>query len=173
MFRMLLARCLAVAPPPWSEPSWPIYLIPAVIVALAVAVIAAISRITGWAALAVRFRTYEPFAGPRWYWQSLVFRRWCGYNNCATVGASPEGLYLALMRPFMLLNHPPLFIPWREISVEYRRTLFGLLECADLRLGFDERVPVRIQGRLMTRVREAAGPGWPLYPIEQAQARLH
>ena len=39
----------------------------------------------------------RPFCGESWGWQSARFRGWCSYNNCLTVGANPEGLYLAVM----------------------------------------------------------------------------
>jgi hypothetical protein len=63
------------------------------------------------------------------------------------------------MLPFRFF-HPPLLIPWREIEVETGKALFGFYDTAMMRLGSGEQVSFRIYGRLVKRVREAAGPGW-------------
>jgi hypothetical protein len=60
-------------------------------------------------------------------------------------------------------------IPWREIEVETGKALFGFRDTARFRIGTEERVSARIGGKLVERVRQAAGPGWPLYYIEQAE----
>jgi hypothetical protein len=129
-----------------------------------------ISWLSGWRLLARRFRASEAFYGETWSWQSVRFRGWCGYNNCVTVGASPEGLYLSLMLPFRLF-HPALLISWREIEVETGKMFFGYYDTARFRIGTEERVTVKITGKLVDRVRKAAGPGWPLYQIDQMEAR--
>ncbi len=50
--------------------------------------------------------------------------RWiAGYRNCLTVGCNHEGLYLATMPPFQF-RHPPLLIPWDEITVTRRQIVF-------------------------------------------------
>jgi hypothetical protein len=126
-----------------------------------------ISRLSGWALLAHRFRAAEPFYGESWDWQSGRFRGWCGYNRCLQIGASPAGLFLAVALPFRLF-HPSLMIPWCEIEVETGRTLFGRFETAQLRIGTEELVTVRIYGKLVNRLRGAAGASWPLRQIEQS-----
>ena len=126
--------------------------------------------LSGWSLLARRFRSTEPWYGELWSWQSARFRSWCGYNNCLRVGASPESLYLAVVMPFGLF-HPALLIPWHEIEVETGKACFGLYDTAQFRIGTDERVTVRIYGKLVDRIRQAAGPGWPLYQIEQIESQ--
>jgi hypothetical protein len=128
------------------------------------------SRLSGWGRLARRFRASEPFAGESWSWQRARFRRWFGYNNCLTVGANQESFYLSILWPFRLF-HPALLIPWREIEVEMGKAFFGLYETAQFRIGTQERVTVRIYGKLVSRVRQAAGPGWPLYRLEQIESQ--
>jgi hypothetical protein len=131
-----------------------------------------ISRISGWALLARRFRANKPFYGETWSWQSARFRLLGGYNNCLTVGANQEGISLSVM-PIMFplrLFHPALLIPWREIEVETGKMFFGLRDTARFRIGTQERVTVRIYGKLVGRMRQAAGPGWPLYAVEQMEA---
>jgi hypothetical protein len=49
--------------------------------------------------------------------------RWiAGYGNCLTVGASPDGFYLAIS-PLFRFRHPPLLIPWTEVEITRRRVL--------------------------------------------------
>jgi hypothetical protein len=129
-----------------------------------------ISRLSGWSLLARRFRAAEPFYGESWSWQSARFRGWCNYNNCLKVGANPESFYLSIMQPFRLFQ-PALLIPWREIEVETGKMFFGYYETAQFRIGTDERVTVRIYGKLVARLRQAAGPAWPLYHVEQIEAQ--
>jgi hypothetical protein len=128
-----------------------------------------LSWLSGWSQLTRRFSAKDPFRGETWRWQSARFRGWCSYNNCLTVGASQEGLYLAVMPiliPFRLF-HPPLMIPWREIDVETGKAVFGFYDTAQFRIGVEERVTLKIYGKLVNIVREAAGPGWPLHTLEQ------
>ena len=125
-----------------------------------------ISWISGWSLLARRFRATEPWRGESWRWQSARLRGWCGYNNCLRVGANPQLLSLSVIMPFGFF-HSPLQIPWNEIEVEMGKACFGLYDTAQFRIGTQERVTVRIYGKLVNRVREAAGPGWPLYRQEQ------
>jgi hypothetical protein len=125
-----------------------------------------IPRLSGWNLLARRFRASEPWIGESWGWQSARFRGWCSYNHCLRVGASPESLSLSMM--FLLrFFHPPLQIPWREIEVETGKAFFGFYDTAQFRIGTQERVTIRIYGKLVNQVREAAGPGWPLYQQDQ------
>ena len=126
--------------------------------------------LSGWSLLARRFRAAEPWNGELWSWQSARFRGWCGYNNCLRVGANQQALSLSVIKPFGLF-HPALLIPWHEIEVETGKVFFGLYDMAQFRIGTDERVTVRIYGKLVNRVRQAAGPGWPLYQFEQIESQ--
>jgi hypothetical protein len=133
-----------------------------------------ISRISGWALLARRFRATEPFCGESWGWQSARFRIFGGYNNCLMIGANHEGIYLSVMPiliPFRLF-HPALMIPWREIEVETGKVLFGCYDTAQFCIGAEERVRMRIFGKLVKRMRLAAGNGWPLHAIEQMEDQM-
>ncbi len=67
------------------------------------------------------------------------------------------------MRPFVLFRfaHPPLLIPWNEISVQKKRFwIFG--EYFILRLGRQEQVNVAISNKLAERLQAEAGNQWPL-----------
>jgi hypothetical protein len=149
---------------------WVLFFAPVFVVLVICAVFLTISRLGGWALLGRRFRATEPCHGESWSWQSGQFRGWCNYNHCLTVGVNPEALYLSVQIPFRLF-HPALLIPWREIEVETGKAFFGLYDTARFRMGTGERVTLRIYGKLVERVRQAAGVGWPLYNIEQMEAR--
>jgi hypothetical protein len=129
-----------------------------------------ISQISGWSRLAQRFSATEPFSGEIWRGQSARFRFYCGYNNCLTVGATQEALYLSVMIPFRIF-HPPLLIPWQEIEAEKGKAFFGLYDTVIFRIGTEERITMRIQSKLANRLRQTAGHNWPLYAIEQMQAQ--
>lgn len=122
-----------------------------------------ISRISGWSLLARRFRLEFPFTATTWRWQSARMRWLANYNNCLTVGSDPSGLCLS---PFFLFRtgHPPLLVPWPEISI-YRRRKVVFVTLVELRLGREEQIPFTITETLAERLRGAAGAGWPSEPI--------
>ena len=123
-----------------------------------------ISYTGGWRTLSKSFRTEAPFQGPAWRFQSGRMRGLIGYNNCLTVGASSDGLYLGVMF-FLRFMHPPLFIPWSAVSVRTKRIwIFG--ERVTLTLGREVAIPLTIRGRLAGKLKAAAGNGWPLEAIQ-------
>ncbi len=138
------------------------------VAAVFVLVMRIISVAGGWTLLARRFSTTDMFYGQTWGWQSAQFRGWCNYNHCLTVGANEQYLYLAVQMPLRFC-HPSLMIPWHEIEVETGKCFFGLYDVARLRVGLQERVTIRVFGATVNRLRQAAGPGWPLYAIEQME----
>ena len=117
-----------------------------------------ISHLGGWATLADRYRLTEPFSGRQWKFQSGQMRYWTQYNNCLIVGADSRGLYLNIIWP-LRLAHPPLFIPWREISRSSKKFLW--VNYVELRLGREAALPFRIGYQLAQRLKEAAGASWP------------
>jgi len=127
---------------------------PAYFLILWLLVSAIISYVGGWTTLATQFRLKQPFAGPRWSWQSGQMRWFAGYHNCLTVGGSPEGLYLAIM-PLFRFRHPPLLIPWAEITVTRRRLLF--FHVVQFSLGCELDVPLCVRPKLAGKLQHAAG----------------
>lgn len=119
----------------------------------------ALSFAGGWYALARRFRVGKEFNGSSWRWQSAQMRWVAAYHNCITVGASSEGLYVAPFFPFRLA-HPPLFIPWTEISYSKTTILFAPMTC--FQLGRELQVPFWVPEKLGQRIQQAAGSGWPV-----------
>jgi len=81
-----------------------------------------------------------------------------GYNNCLTIGANASGLYLSIIFP-LRFAHPPLFIPWREISISRKKILW--INIVELRLGREADVPLRIRNPLTEKLKAAAGTSWP------------
>jgi hypothetical protein len=118
-----------------------------------------ISRVGGWATLAEQYRCEETFTGPRWSFQRGQMRWMVGYNNCLNVGADPRGLYLSILFPFRL-GHPPLFIPWRDISYSSKKVLW--VKFVELRLGREVTIPFRISNQLAEKLKTAAGTSWPI-----------
>lgn len=87
--------------------------------------------------------------------------RWgANYNNCLTIGGDPAGLYLSPLF-FFRIGHPPLFVPWTEISLRGRRKIM-FIECVELRLGREEQIPFLIRAGLADQIRPAAASSWPV-----------
>jgi len=116
------------------------------------------SRMTGWALLAQRYRWDKPFYGERLRSRSAAMRYGSHYGNCLTIGVNPQGLFLSLSIP-LFPGHPPLFIPWNEITVRGTRVLWS--NCLELQLGHDPAIPFRIQERLGRKLAALAGEAWP------------
>lgn len=81
------------------------------------------------------------------------------YNNVLTVGADSSGLFIV---PLFLFRawHPPLFVPWAEITVAPKTLLF-FFKYVELCLGRAEEIPFTIRASLAAKIEAAAGPGWP------------
>lgn len=113
----------------------------------------------GWFELARRFRGSKDFDGSSWRWQSAQMRWVAAYHNCITVGASQEGLYVAPFFPFRLA-HPPLFIPWNEITYSKSTILFAPMTC--FQLGREQQIPFWVPEKLGQKLQQAAGNAWPV-----------
>jgi hypothetical protein len=102
-----------------------------VVVVLLIAVtpavtIFAISRFSGWSALAERYPLYGAFPRPKVWLGYGVFRGWVGYNGGIVVAADATGLYLRAMPVILAWCHAPIYIPWAEITeIERPSGLFG------------------------------------------------
>ena len=137
------------------------FIFPAYFLALWLLVSATISFIGGWTTLAKRFRLSKPFVGQRWARQRGQMRWIVGYGNCLTIGCNSEGLYLATM-PLFRFRHPPLLVPWNEISISQRKFLF--FRFVRFGLGHELDVSLSLRWKLAERVRREAGDRWPLQP---------
>ena len=114
-----------------------------------------IAKVSGWSALAERYRT-DPamFTGWKTGFQSGRMRVWTRYGGALTVGANGMGFYLAVLAIFRA-GHPPLFVPWHAIDVTqgtrfiYAYTTFHFREVPG--------VTLEVSRRLGDRVLEAGG----------------
>jgi len=117
-----------------------------------------IGRISGWSTLATFYRFSESFMGECWRFQSAEMRWKVGYNNCLTIGASASGLYISIFFLFRF-GHPPLFVPWSEISVNMKKSFFR--KYMEFQFQKAPMIPFRVSERLGQRLAKAAGNAWP------------
>ncbi len=142
-----------------QHPSIFLLILPIYLLTLWLLVGATISFVGGWFSLAKGYRTRVAFNGAKLGMQSGQMRWLANYNNVLTIGASPQGLYLASMFLFRF-RHPPLLIPWSEIRVQRRKG--WVFEYVIFTLGHESAIPLRIRGTLAARLRESAGNYWPV-----------
>jgi hypothetical protein len=117
-----------------------------------------IATISGWRLLAKRFCYQGPeYGGTKWSWQSGRMRG-ANYNGCLVLGADSSALFLKVF-PLFRCGHPPLLVPWNEVTVSTVKVWF--LDRAELRLGSTEQISLRIQPTLAARLQAAAGSSWP------------
>ncbi len=139
-----------------------VFIFPVYFVALWFLVAAVISYLGGWTALAKRFRLNAPFVGECFKRQSGQMRWFTRYNNVLTVGCNTEGLYLAMMWLFGF-RHPPLLIPWDEITVSQRQILFWRFVRLELGRGLD--IQLLLREELAEKLKRIAGDRWPIERI--------
>jgi hypothetical protein len=140
----------------------PLALVP-LFVLLWCAVVFSIAAFSGWMNLARRFRLSSAFTGPSWGLQSAYMRWASRYRSCLNIGADATGLKLSVLFLFRV-GHPPLLVPWSEISVARRRK-FLFVRQVKLLLGREEQIPFVIGGGLADRIQAAAGASWPIEAI--------
>jgi hypothetical protein len=120
-------------------------------------------KLSGWAILGRRFSSTLPFPSQTWRWKSARMRWGANYKSCLTIGADPAGLYLSPLF-FFRIGHPPLFIPWAEISLRGRRKIL-FIEFVELELGREEQIPFMIRAGLADQIRPAAASSWPVQAV--------
>jgi hypothetical protein len=76
------------------------------------------------------------------------------YRSCMTLGANARGLYLAVL-PLFRIGHPPLFIPWTDVSVARHDSM--LLSCLEFRFRRMETVYLSLNWSLGQEVGAAGG----------------
>lgn len=108
-----------------------------------------IGFMTGWVALARRFRAQsEPYGdaravGPFFY--TIYMRYWAHYSSVIRLTAASDVLYASVLFPFRI-GHPPLRIPWNEIRFGQARRFMSTYVV--LTLGNEEQIPMRISVRM-------------------------
>ena len=110
------------------------------------------SLLSGWRSLASYYLTHRDPPANLWTFQSGSLRL-AGYNHTLTVGANREGLYLAMLFLFRI-GHPPLFIPWSDITVTPKTSFFR--RGMEFRLGRHHPVPLWLSHTLAEKIRQAS-----------------
>jgi hypothetical protein len=125
----------------------------ALFVAWWIVVMNVIAAASGWRQLAGSYRARALFSGKKFYACGARLRVGMGNNNVFTVGADPEGMYVsvfALFRP----GHPPLFIPWEDVSTEVKRIWW--INGVTLRFTRCPSIPFWISRRLADKLEMAS-----------------
>jgi hypothetical protein len=117
-----------------------------------------VAQASGWGYLSRCYRSGNPFDGKRWYFRSGRMRLNMSYNSCLTLGASTQGLYVAVLFMFRI-GHPPLFIPWQDISVNTGKTLWW--KWTEFRFRQAPGVYLKIFGSVGEEIKSSAGMFWP------------
>ena len=115
-----------------------------------------IAWVGGWSALAGVYRAETPVAAAHeWRNKYGKMRYGTGYNGCLNIAANPMGMQLSLWKMFRP-GHPPLFIPWSDVTTQVERGMFFEL----VRFSFHrvEDVPLRLRRDLAEEVLRAS-PG--------------
>lgn len=109
-----------------------------------------ISATGGWKILARDYRANSLFSGRKLWLNSAALRRWTNYSNCVNIGVNKYGLYLSIL-PIFRIGHPPLFIPWTDISTEVvsRRLLLDVVKFSFAK---QPEVPMILSKKLADRI---------------------
>jgi hypothetical protein len=115
-----------------------------------------VGQFDGWGTLARHYRHTGPFEGTLRAWRSGHLGL-SNYSCILTIGTNAEGLYLAvvwLLRP----GHPPLFVPWADVSVAVVRGWFS--RYAEFRFARAPSVCLRVSERLGDQIAADANRSW-------------
>lgn len=117
-----------------------------------------IARVGGWASLASVYGYSGEFQGEWLRFQSARMRWGTNYGNCLTFGPNRLGVCLSTLIIFRL-GHPPLFIPWTDISVSEQRGRW--FNSVVLRFRRAPSIPLQISEQLARWLADRAGTSWP------------
>jgi hypothetical protein len=117
-----------------------------------------LSLIGGWQKFGRAYHAGEKIDGQNWSSQSGSARFGVGYRRCLNISANRNGLYISVLFLFRL-GHPPLFIPWADITTKQEKYLFSDQVC--FRFAKVPDVPFRISARLSDKIRSTVGEAWP------------
>ena len=120
-----------------------------------------IAMISGWHTLASRFRSTDDFNGETWTFRTAYMRFFSHYGTILTFGADSSGLYMSIF-PAFRIGHPPLLIPWSEITVIRGESGIPLFKRRKFLLGREESIPLSISVSLAESLQKAAGQSWPV-----------
>lgn len=116
-------------------------------------VVLLLSWVGGWRALAASYRATQPFTGEQ-FRARVGWMRGTRYRGVLSLGADSMGLSLSVF-PLFRMGHPPLFIPWSDIS--FSKDRYGFFEGVRLRFSKAPSVSLLIPTELAASV-FAKGP---------------
>jgi hypothetical protein len=119
-----------------------------------IAVSILIAQLSGWARLARHYRDDAPLDGSRFHFQSAGMRFGTNYSGCLTVGVNRKGIHLAVWFLFRF-GHPPLVIPWRDITMTERKRFF--MQQVVFRFARCPSIPLFISKRLADKIATEKG----------------
>jgi hypothetical protein len=128
-------------------------LFPLLFVVIWAGVVLLLSWIGGWRALAGSYRATQPFTGEQFRLR-VGWMRGVRYRHTVSLGADSRGLSLSVF-PLFRIGHPPLFIPWSDIS--FSKDRYGFFEGVRLQFRQVPSVSLFIDTELAARV-FAKGP---------------
>jgi hypothetical protein len=120
-----------------------------------------ISIFSGWHSLAQKFRCTREFPRETWTFRSAYMRFFSHYGTILTFGADASGLYMSIF-PAFRVGHPPLLIPWSEVTVLRGESGIPFFKRRKFLLGREESIPLSMSVSLAENLQKAAGPSWPV-----------
>jgi hypothetical protein len=116
------------------------------------------ARFCGGSSLARHYRAAEPFAGKLHHFRSGKIG-WSNYSGCLTLGADSDGLYIPVFFLFRA-GHPPLFIPWADITAARGKLLWVLGEWLEFRAEKAPRTRLLLCGSAGRELARDANRSW-------------
>lgn len=116
-----------------------------------------ISYISGWWSLSQYYQAKTYNLKRIWRFQSVIMRMMTRYGGCINVGVTDKGLFLSVLFLFRV-GHPPLLIPWEDISVERYNSFF--IKGVKLRFSRVPNVPLRLREKLARNINSQIDGKW-------------
>lgn len=107
----------------------------------------------GWSRLAEVYRARDTTNGESFWFRSARVGP-ALYRSCLVFTSGPQGLRLDCIFPF-LVSHPPLFIPWSDISASECKV--WLSRCVDFHCVQQKQIRIRMAPSLALDLIETAG----------------
>lgn len=123
-----------------------------------VAISFVLSRISGWHELGEKYSRINFVSGEKWRFRSARLRHSVSYNNCVIFVANREGLGISIFFLFRF-GHPPLFIPWTDISIQKETKFFRKALC--FMVGREFPIPIMVYKNLGNKILSVAGQNPP------------
>jgi len=101
--------------------------------------------LSGWKLLALEFQETNPFIGTEVLLWHARMRSLAKYDLVIYMGADAQGLHLRVNLLFRIA-HPPLLIPWSEVSIGPESRGLFFIPVTVLLLGRESQIPLKIWG---------------------------